>query len=650
MVVHITPANVLLATRRIGSVAKCFVLPDRSYDTFLMQMINAIDQADVCVLLNRLLPIAFDPNIYADIPPSDQPLAAAIQAQTALMLEQVLTDVLRTAHAHIALELDAFPLLKKYCDDTELQNLIGLMLEGSDSGRKFHLRLLAAFSVASGEMKSAEVLARILFATRGEAQLAAFQAFAIAIVPLFPELTNLMVKILPRLRNVLTDSTDDTWLFNLLTLIRWEREQSADDQHGGIIRLSQALLADFGAAVTDFISFATAFDRVSTVKCCLAIIESLETPTHLLPRFAFKIAHQMVDVIFFALAQADSGDGIALLKMAYNCAFIFVESQVYLCRQEFLATLIERAFADCDAVFGTGRPGGDKDSSKSQDSDTSLLEQNYKLVSKRNAAAMVHSGVIGRGAKRNEQVVVKEDALLKRLLFVDVVDKFCQQRASGEGEMIMYNLHTCRQLAVLLTDHLCVDSISAYHAWEDWDLERDAVPRYIEVSKRVNDIPFAWDLLFLVAEAYPGLWFCLPVVKAMLASLMSQLESSVEKTKAVDAKILVQLDRWFLLVTKGMMLPVQLSQIYEVASKVSVHEAFILLLDIWRYFQSMSPESHVLAAHFDQLQVKVAHRVDPLMGDVERFTENCRLVIQRNIAAVGYLFPKLFPDLLSQPS
>lgn len=59
-----TPANVLLATKRIGSVAKCFVLPDRSYDTFLMQMINAVDQADVCVLLNRLLPIAFDPNIY----------------------------------------------------------------------------------------------------------------------------------------------------------------------------------------------------------------------------------------------------------------------------------------------------------------------------------------------------------------------------------------------------------------------------------------------------------------------------------------------------------------------------------------------------------------------------------------------------------
>jgi hypothetical protein len=63
--ISVTPANVFLATKRIGSVPKCFVLPDRQYDTFLMQMINAIDQADVCVLLNRLLPVAFDLNIYA---------------------------------------------------------------------------------------------------------------------------------------------------------------------------------------------------------------------------------------------------------------------------------------------------------------------------------------------------------------------------------------------------------------------------------------------------------------------------------------------------------------------------------------------------------------------------------------------------------
>lgn len=62
----------------------------------------------------------------------------------------------------------------------------------------------------------------------------AFQAFGLAVLPLFPDLTQLMLKILPRLRRVLTDGSTDTWLFNLLTLIRWECEQGADDQQGGI--------------------------------------------------------------------------------------------------------------------------------------------------------------------------------------------------------------------------------------------------------------------------------------------------------------------------------------------------------------------------------------------------------------------------------
>lgn len=60
-----------------------------------------------------------------------------------------------------------------------------------------------------------------------------------------------------------------------------------------------------------------------------------------------------------------------------------------------------------DAVFGAGKSEDDKNSLQSQSGYVSLLELNYKLVSKRNAAAMVHSGIIGRGAKKNGHVAVK---------------------------------------------------------------------------------------------------------------------------------------------------------------------------------------------------------------------------------------------------
>ncbi len=72
------------------------------------------------------------------------------------------------------------------------------------------------------------------------------------------------------------------------------------------------------------------------------------------------------------------------------------------------------------------------------------------------------------------------------------------------------------------------------------------------MNKRVQTIPFAIDLLFLIAEAYPCLWFAMPVVKAILASLMIQLETGVDKTKRLksDTKLLNDIDRWFLLVSK----------------------------------------------------------------------------------------------------
>ncbi|VDK79057.1 unnamed protein product, partial [Litomosoides sigmodontis] len=39
--------------------------------------------------------------------------------------------------------------------------------------------------------------------------------------------------------------------------------------------------------------------------------------------------------------------------------------------------------------------------------------------------------------------------------------------------------------------------------------------------------------------------------------------------------------------------------------------------------------------------------IDAIQGDVTKFRESCRVVIQRNIAKLGFIFPLIFADELN---
>ncbi len=72
--------------------------------------------------------------------------------------------------------------------------------------------------------------------------------------------------------------------------------------------------------------------------------------------------------------------------------------------------------------------------------------------------------------------------------------------------------------------------------------------RFLSAKKNFEKFSFAWDLMFLCAEAYPCLWYCTPVVKSVLGALMAQCETSMEKNKVkVPPKLLTIMDKWFLL-------------------------------------------------------------------------------------------------------
>jgi len=210
-----------------------------------------------------------------------------------------------------------------------------------------------------------------------------------------------------------------------------------------------------------------------------------------------------------------------------------------------------------------------------------------------------------------------------------------------------YDLKLCKHLAMELTRLVCANSISASRSWEEWELEKETIARYTVIGKLITELPIIGDLLNLLADTDACLFYCAPILKALLATVMINLESSADKKRMPPSEWLKQLDWLFLIMNKGSMLPDRLAMTYEVISRVSIHEAFVILFDIWCYFEANFPPVNVIDAYLDAAISGDLSRQPIITTDCGRFLEGCRIVLQRNIDRLGYLFPKMFADELA---
>ncbi|VDO29769.1 unnamed protein product [Onchocerca flexuosa] len=129
---------------------------------------------------------------------------------------------------------------------------------------------------------------------------------------------------------------------------------------------------------------------------------------------------------------------------------------------------------------------------------------------------------------------------------------------------------------------------------------------------------------------------------------MIQFENSSDQKSLPRKQLINMLDKWFLLARKGQMLPKQMIYYFELIMRVSYREGFVILFDIWQYFQSVLDAevsaANMINAAFDR---SLNSPIDPIQGDPTKFRESCRLVIQRNIAKLGFIFPLIFADELN---
>lgn len=255
---------------------------------------------------------------------------------------------------------------------------------------------------------------------------------------------------------------------------------------------------------------------------------------------------------------------------------------------------------------------------------------------------MAHSGTISRRHQKPRPATITETECLRSLLFVNMIEKMCSQGA----EKYIYNVELCKQLGTLITECVCVDGITACFRWDAWEVEKETVPRYLEVSKRLEAMPFLYNFLAMIAECgLIGLCFILPVLKSVTATVLVHHESTPLKGEKLNDAQLARLGQLFSLLIKADLASATLSVCYEICRSVTNHEVFIILLEVWRFIQATIPttpeEITRLAGGPSAMQLEQKAREAPLRAIMI-------VAIQRNIRELAHLMPRIMEEKTMQ--
>ncbi|KAM3717610.1 Integrator complex subunit [Dirofilaria immitis] len=710
----VTTDFIISGAKYVSQLNKQCLLPllpnmEYTYTAFMRQMAFYLNSDALAHIVELLLPIAFNDNIFEKFDNYDQSFQQSMKGSALQILTEIIGMVVSLVHNQAMHNVGECALLKRCANSFEvLEESVQYSMAGGERSKLF-IPYIHAFCIASGPLRTAEVIVRYIIEAKDEKQLICLIALLTsliifapntsedAITNFFANRTMLMIEKKRKSSkkfvqiNSLSDAEkflendfyDIKWLHNLRTLNEWEK--MADDEHA-IKYIRFEMSKHYGELATEILRWA--LDVLSCLKqkekneslkavrdsiaeAALSLCSSIGPPSVLEPKYPYKLSAQFASLIIFLLDYVGRDDptGLPLFTNACTCASEFLASQVGYVREQFIIHLLDEALAKASSLFGcsslnawetelqfssgfqrTDHSTDILDVEENDELEESLFDLARKLpLYKQKAVHLAHSGIIGRGAKRLEVKNVKNGSTMRRLVFFECLQRFCSTVGPDRNLVPFQQVH--KQLAIRLTDRVCKDGLASSFVWEEWEQAREVIPRYIAVSRRLTEIPIIWDVMLALAEVHPCLWYCCPLLKAYFAVIMIQFENSSDQKSLPRNQLTNMLDKWFLLARKGQLLPKQMIYYFELITRVSYREGFVILLDIWQYFQSVLDAEvsavNMINAAFDR---SLNSPIDSIQGDPTKFRESCRLVIQRNIAKLGYIFPLIFADELNSKS
>ncbi|GMR59282.1 hypothetical protein PMAYCL1PPCAC_29477 [Pristionchus mayeri] len=652
------------------------------------QLSGHLDLESTGMMMENILRTAFDPYTFSGFDTTSDSSVPVMRDGALRVLSRCVDNLVRFVHKNQC--VDGCKAFAIFSSGSKLQELVDWSLV-HPHGRPPLLQYLHAISIAFGVQKGAEIVARFILRAKDEHELGVMLSFLTSIHPFFPNIMASVYEGFSVFRQHFYEEEKKkdinyrdsfSWINAIRILLIWET-RAADKEICKSIgfypgkKLGEVLTdilsrciermrndvetgekGDLAARLTDVTHFldATGYSQ-QQAKELLASGVIVHCPV-LSMSSLHKCAHQLATVLRFSLLLFVEGvsekeangvnEGLRTvinkfiheeLTPVQSTAFykVFVSSFIHGLLQESRSLFndpIDNTVYKLSPMDVVSPPSSSSNSS-------SLIEGIRSLTLKQSVASLAHSGQILPPKGKKRIVPMSDWEGLRLAVSMDILHSMIvsNQGCTSKEEALI----AAKKIAWATLDAACIDGLGEDYAFGEWELEREAIARYVEISGRVDSSPLLQHLLVLLSECPPALWFTLPVLKASLATLISSFEKAVDRSKRPSDILLERADRWVTLARRGEVLPERLGYVMDMLPYVSCNEGFHLLLSTWKYFQRARLTYDVVNEMHG-----AAMRGDPqeAMPALEEFLESFICVAHANIAELGWVVPLIYPRLV----
>ncbi|OZC12231.1 hypothetical protein X798_00752 [Onchocerca flexuosa] len=340
----ITTSFIISGSKYVSQLNKQCLLPllpnmEYTYTAFMRQIAFYLNSDALAHIVELMLPIAFNDNIFEKLGNYDQPFQQSMKDSALQILTEIIGMVVSLVHNQVMHNVGESALLKRCASNFEvLEEAVQYSMAGGEKSKLF-IPYVHAFCIASGPVRTTEVIARYIIEAKDDEQLICLIALLTsliifapntsedAIINFFANRTTLMLekkresaKKFAQINSLSSaaffkdDFYDIKWLYNLRTLNEWEK--MADDEHA-IKSIRFEMSKHYGELATEILRWALDVlsslkrkektdesikaVRDSTAQAVLSLCSSIGPPSVLEPKYPYKLSAQFASLIIFLL-------------------------------------------------------------------------------------------------------------------------------------------------------------------------------------------------------------------------------------------------------------------------------------------------------------------------------------------------------------
>jgi len=275
------------------------------------------------------------------------------------------------------------------------------------------------------------------------------------------------------------------------------------------------------------------------------------------------------------------------------------------------------------------------------DEEQDCLEKlRVKPFAQRKVASLAHSGTISKQHSKFKPKMWTPTENLRCTLIVG----FCSSFGPDINE-VMPNFENQKWCAIgkLLVNLVCPDALTSTISWLDWNVERECVPLYTEVTNKIRGLPLIYDLLLKIGQkGFTNICSSLPLLKSMFAIVVNFHGATPSKFDKLNTPQLEDLARVFSLLLSSELLPMKYKSLFEIFKVTTHHETYIILTALWEYIRLIVPQNIDELQALCNLEIPTSEYTNKANSRI--LTTTIAPIVQLHIEELGSLMPTLLTE------